>query len=82
MSIKISDSVPPPAENNNPRTRKGRKGDGRQEAILQLEIGQSFFLKASIKSAGTLRWWARARHPERDFAAKSERDGVRIWRTK
>jgi hypothetical protein len=82
MSIKISDSVPTPAENENPKTRKGRKGDGRQEAILALDVGQSFYLKTSTSSAGTLRWWARARHPDRDFAAKSEGGGVRIWRTK
>ena len=82
MSIKISNSHPAPAENENPKTRKGRKGDGRQEAILALEPGQSFHLKASIKSASSLRWWCRARHPERDFTAKSDDGGVRIWRTK
>lgn len=82
MSIRITDSVPAPAENENPKTRKGRKGDGRQEAILSLEIGQSFHIKASIKSAGSLRWWAKARHPDRDFVAKTEKEGVRVWRTK
>jgi len=82
MSIKICDSVPTPAENENPKTRKGRKGDGRQEAILALNVGQSFYLKTSVSSAGGLRWWARARHPDRDFTAKKEKDGVRIWRTK
>lgn len=82
MSIKISDSVPAPAENENPKTRKGRKGDGRQEAILSLQVGQSFYLKASIKSAGSLRWWAKARHADRDYTAKAEKEGVRIWRTK
>lgn len=82
MSIKISDSVPAPAENENPKTRKGRKGDGRQGAILALSIGQSFYIKTSIKSASSLRWWAKARHPDRDYAAKAEKDGVRIWRTK
>jgi hypothetical protein len=82
MSIKISDTVPTPAPNENPKTRKGRKGDGRQETILALNVGQSFYLKTSIKSAGSLRWWARAKHPERDFVAKADKDGVRIWRTK
>lgn len=80
--IKISDSVPSPAENENPKTRKGRKGDGRQQAILSLQINQSFYIKTSIKSASSLRWWAKARHPDRDFAAKTEKEGVRIWRTK
>ena len=79
--IKISDSVPPPKENENPKTRKGRKGDGRQDAILSLKVGQSFFLKASIKSAGVLRWAARLKHPDRNFVAKTENGGCRIWRT-
>lgn len=82
MSIRIIDSVPAPAENENPKTRKGRKGDGRQEAILALEVGQSFHLKASMSSAGVLRWWAKGRYESRDFTAKKEKDGVRIWRTK
>lgn len=82
MRIKICDSVPAPAENQNPKTRKGRKGDGRQEAILALQVGQSFYLKTTIKSASSLRWWAKARHPERDFSAKAEKAGVRIWRRK
>jgi hypothetical protein len=82
MTIKISDGVPVPSENVNPKTRKGRKGDGRQEAILALQVGQSFYLKTTIQSASSLRWWARARYPDRDFAAKSEKDGVRVWRTK
>lgn len=82
MNIKISDLVPAPAQNENPKTRKGRKSDGRQEAILALQVGQSFHLKASMSSAGVLRWWARARYENRDFTAKKEKDGVRIWRTK
>jgi hypothetical protein len=82
MSIKICDSVPVPADNKNPKTRKGRKGDGRQEAILALNVGQSFYLKTTINSASSLRWWARARHPDRDFRAEAEKEGVRIWRTK
>lgn len=82
MSIKISNNHPAPAKNENPKTRKGRKGDGRQDAILALQIDESFWIKTTIKSASSLRWWARARHPERDFAAKSEKDGVRLWRTK
>lgn len=80
--IKISDSVPVPKEDEHQKHRIGRKGDGRQEAILKMEVGQSFFLKASISSASSLRWWANARHPDRDFTAKAEKDGVRIWRTK
>jgi hypothetical protein len=82
MNIKICDSVPAPAENENPKTRKGRKGDGRQQAILALNVGQSFYLKTTISSASSLRWWAKAKHSDRDFVAKAEKDGVRIWRTK
>lgn len=80
--IKISSSHPAPDLNSNPKTRKGRKGDGRQEAILALEVGQSFHLKTSIKSASGLRHWARARHEHRNFTAQSEDGGVRVWRTK
>lgn len=82
MSIKICDTIPVPAENPNPKTRQGRTGDGRQAAILALLVGQSFYLKASISTAGSLRWWAKARHPERQYTAKKEKEGVRIWRTK
>lgn len=80
MNIRITDKVPPP-QNGQPKKRKGRKGDGRQDAILALKVGESFFLKTSIKSASSLRHWARAKHEERDFTAKTEKDGVRIWRT-
>ena len=82
MSIKICDSIPAPPENENPKTRKGRKGDGRMEAILALNVGQSFYLKASISTSCSLRWWAKAKNPERQYTAKKEKDGVRIWRTK
>jgi len=77
--IKISTGVPVP--NGKLKTRLGRKGDGRQQAILALKVGESFYLKTSVKSAGVLRWWARARHADRDFVAKAEGNGVRIWRT-
>lgn len=76
--LKITDSVPAPK----PSKRKGRKGDGRQEAILALKTGESFFLQSSINSAGVLKWWARNKFPDREYAAKKEADGVRIWRTK
>jgi hypothetical protein len=78
--IKISDNIPIPKKNQS--GRKGRKGDGRQEAILKLETGQSFFLKTSISSASTLKWWCKSRYPEREFATEGQGDGVRIWRTK
>lgn len=82
MSIEISNSHPAPEQNSNPKTRKGRKGDGRQKVILALEVGQSFHINTSIKSASGLRHWAKARHPHRDFTAQADLDGVRIWRTK
>jgi len=85
--IKIDTNIPVPTHNpmhssGRPKIRSGRKGDGRQEAILKLAIGHSFFLKASISSAGVLRWWARARFPERDFLVAQDGKGVRTWRTK
>lgn len=81
MSIDITDKIPLPKKDENPKTRKGRVGDGRQDAILALQVGQSFFVKTTIKSASGLRHWARARHEDRDFTAKKEKDGTRIWRT-
>jgi hypothetical protein len=82
MSIKITDKYPTPPKDEQPTTRKGRKGDGRQEAILKLEVGQSFWVAASIKSVSSLKWWARARQPGREFTSKTEEKGCRIWRTK
>lgn len=81
MNINITDKIPPPKKDEQPKTRKGRVGDGRQDAILALKVGESFFLRTSVKSAGSLRHWARAKHEDRDYAAKSEKDGCRIWRT-
>lgn len=85
--IKIDTNIPIPNGNalhssGRPKTRSGRKGDGRQQAILKLEVGHSFFLKTSIKSLMVLRWWARAKHPNREFTAAEEGNGARIWRTK
>jgi hypothetical protein len=85
--IKIDTNIPMPKHNpthwtGRPKLRSGRKGDGRQEAILKLEVGHSFFLKTSESSAGVLRWWARARFPERDFVVAREGKGVRTWRFK
>lgn len=82
MAIRISNSVPVPDPAKNPKTRRGRKGDGRQAAICALALGQSFLLNSSIKSAGVLRWWARAKYPDRDFRAETEGDKTRIWRIK
>lgn len=82
MTIKISDSVPAPEAEKQQKARKGRKGDGRQEAILKLKVGESFWLKTSISSASSLKWWAKARHPEREYTAAKEKDGTRIWRTR
>lgn len=94
MSIKISGSHPMPDPNKNPKTRKGRKGDGRQMAILNLLVGESFWIPTTISSVCGLRHWARARYPDRDFTAEAGKedktdktdgtgkDGVRIWRTK
>jgi hypothetical protein len=85
MTINISDKFPAPKPDEQAKTRKGRKGDGRQEAILKLQVGESFWVETSIQSASSLRWWARAKEPDRMFTAKTEiqrtKKGVRIWRT-
>lgn len=85
--IKIDTNIPIPNGNpthnsGRPKLRPGRKGDGRQQAILKLEVGQSFFLKTSVKSLMVLRWYVRGKYPGRDFTAAKEGNGARIWRTK
>jgi|KBSSwiStaDraftv2_1062776.scaffolds.fasta_scaffold194541_6 hypothetical protein len=80
MTFPISNKHPLPTERTT--IRHGRKGDGRQEAIMALEVGQSFFLGSTMNSVSSLRWWATSKFPEREFTARKEGSGVRIWRTK
>jgi hypothetical protein len=80
MTIEISDKYPLPERKRKKST--GRVGDGRQEAISKLEVGSSFWLPTTMSSMGTLRWWAVARYPEREFVLQPEGSGVRIWRSK
>lgn len=76
--IEITHGVPLPVGSKKKRNRKSE----RQEAIGKLEVGQSFWLKATVNSASSLLWWASAKYPERGFICDSEKDGVRVWRTK
>ena len=55
--IKITNSHPIPKGQEQKKTRL-RKSE-RQEAIGQLEVGQSFSLKTSMSSVSTLIWWAK-----------------------
>jgi hypothetical protein len=81
MHLPIVSDVPLPSTTRK-KGRSGRPGDGRQEAILALQVGESFWVKTSISSACSLRWWAGAKLPERDWTMAPESGGVRIWRTK
>lgn len=78
--IKITNTHPIPKGQAQKKRRPGRKSE-RQEAISQLQVKDSFFLKTSISSVSTLIWWAKARFPGREFTSETENDGVRIWRT-
>lgn len=81
MAMEISSKYPVPVE----RTilaKQGRKGDGRQETMCNLKVGESFHLEATPNSACALRWWAKAKLPGRVFTVRKEENGVRIWRTK
>jgi hypothetical protein len=80
MAIEISKTHPLPPKARRPARQ--RHGDGRQQAILALQPGESFFLKAGLGSAHVLKWWAVAKEPGRSFYAEKEGDGIRIWRSK
>lgn len=79
--INITGKVPIPPDADKHKDR-GRKSGGRQEAICKLVVGESFWLKTSMSSMSALRWWAKAKFPDRQFYAEQEGRGVRIWRTK
>lgn len=81
MAMQITNRYPLPTPTPAGR-RVGRKGDGRQETISRLKVGDSFDLECSASSACVLCWWAKARFPEREFTYRKEGDGVRIWRSK
>lgn len=81
MAMEISNRYPLPVERSD-AAKRGRKGDGRQGAMCGLKVGESFHLAASASSACALRWWAKAKFPDRNFTVRKEEDGVRIWRTK
>lgn len=81
MILPIDKKVPVP-EDAGKRVKSGRRGDGRQETMLALRIKESFWLPTSRSSASTLRWWAKAREPEREWTLAEEEGGVRIWRIK
>jgi hypothetical protein len=81
MKIPISTEHPVPEERGS-KKNSGRKGDGRQAAILSLKAGESFLLEGSMGSAGTLRWWAKGQCPDREFTSRREGVNVRVWRTK
>lgn len=81
MAMEITNQYPLPTPTPSGR-RVGRKGDGRQETISKLKVGESFELKKSVGSACLLCWWAGAKFPMREFTYRKEGDGVRIWRTK
>lgn len=81
MAMEITDRYPLPTPTPVGR-RVGRKGDGRQEAISKLRVGDSFDLEASTSSVCVLCWWARAKFPAREFTYRKEGEKVRIWRSK
>jgi hypothetical protein len=82
MTMEISSQYPLPVERPS-GSAVGRKSDGRQKVISTLKVGESFHLDANMGSVCALRWWAKARFPEREYTARKEvTGGVRIWRTK
>jgi hypothetical protein len=71
--LKIDNKIKPPMKLRNER----------QETILALKPGESFFLpETSINSVSALTWWVRAHHPARKFTSRSIDGGVRVWRLK
>ncbi len=74
---KLIYNVPPPMN------RKGVRSKARV-ALEQLQPGQSVVIPPQMHSASGVRLMARAvrkANPDRAFTTKSERGGVRVWRT-
>lgn len=80
----ISDRFPLPG-GGAPNVR-GRPRSKRLETVSALGPRQSFFLEATIQSMSPTLAIAKAKHPEREFLARTVveegKKGVRIWRAK
>ena len=97
--LKIDKGIPPPkrkarAVKSAGDTAVKKPSSERQETIIALKVGESFFMAGvGINSAGGLRWWANAYcgtnpdgTPKRHFVSATRTEdgvkGVRTWRVR